>query len=85
MPARRPKIGTAPRRQADSEPGKRDDAVDAQERALKEDTENQISGTEGHDRRWQPGARGKRGPHPDEKPGTRRDIEESGMNKNLED
>lgn len=74
MPKDPSRVGTGTRRQGDTEPDRSDDSRDAKERAIEQDQE--TAGRK-HERGWEHGAHGKRGPHPEEKPGTRLDLDQA--------
>jgi hypothetical protein len=77
MPADRPNIGMGRRRQGDTEPDRPDDSKRALDRAI--DDEGIAGDREDHERGRTPGARGVTTPHAPVKPGTRRDLEDSGL------
>jgi hypothetical protein len=74
MPADKSNIGTGRRRQGEeTDPDRSDDSRRSQERAIEDGSELPAE----HDRGWQPGAHGERGPHREEKPGTRLDLDQA--------
>jgi hypothetical protein len=75
MPAEQSKSGMGRRRQGDTGPDRSDDSNPALERALEE---SQPADTD-YERGKQAGASGVDQPHKPVKPGTQRDIEESGV------
>jgi hypothetical protein len=77
MPADSSNIGMGRRRQGNTEPDRSDDSNRSLDRAIGEGDDS--GGKEGYDRGKEAGASGADTPHQPMKPGTRRSLEDAGL------